>query len=634
VAQNKSEKALYQIMTAQYSHDSKYRKVSDWYSSCMDLATANRRGSTPLKPYLDKIDGIKSKEQLWDTLAYLQLWSIPTMFKLSVSADEKQPLYHDLFLDAGGMILPDSTYYDNTTDDGLKYMTALKGFLKNITMLAGYSEEVAQLSADRTMEVETMLAQFTWDEPLMDLEDSYLHRNVSQLEEHAPHIQWRKYFGCLSDGCHEAGTSCLTQLDEGRKKIVLDAPYFYQKLSEAFKNNTADYWAPYLRTHLIYNLSPLLSEQFLDTTFRLDAELSGVETKPPRWKKCVAAVKHALPGLTDKLYIERAFPAKARQDAETMMEQLREAFIANLIDVNWMDKKTKDAALLKARSIEFNIGEQEAESQILNDYPVTAKSYFNNSMNAYHLQKIYGLSQVDKAVDRREWSMRASTVNAYYDNGVTALFVPAAVLQPPFFSAKYTPARNFGGIGCIMGHEFTHGFDDTGRKFDAKSRLREWWKKPVVDKFEKHSQCISTLYDGFTIADEDVDGNGTLGENIADMGGLKISLEAFSNLHMEEHGDEPSEEQKRLFFVSYAQNWCDKERYQAQQTAVLTDEHSPNLFRVNGPISQNREFSQVFGCPAGSPMNPAQKCVLWKDTKVGEQLATFNDEGHPRGLRG
>ena len=137
----------------------------------------------------------------------------------------------------------------------------------------------------------------------------------------------------------------------------------------------------------------------------------------------------------------------------------------------------------------------------------------------------------------------------------------------------------------------------------------------------------------FKIADEDVDGNGTLGENIADMGGLKISLEAFSNLHMEQHGDEPSLEQKRLFFVSYAQNWCDKERLQAQKTSVLTDEHSPNLFRVNGPISQNKEFSQVFGCPAGSPMNPAKKCVLWKDSKSSEELASFNVDGHPRGQR-
>jgi len=230
------------------------------------------------------------------------------------------------------------------------------------------------------------------------------------------------------------------------------------------------------------------------------------------------------------------------------------------------------------------------------------------------------LSKVDKKVDRKEWSMRASTVNAYYDNGVTSLFVPAAVLQPPFFSDTYKAVRNFGGIGCVMGHEFTHGFDNTGRKFDAHSRMREWWQKPVVSRFREHSHCIEKLYDNFEIAGENVDGNGTLGENIADMGGLKISLRAWEHLHTQTHGAPPSLQEQRLFFVSFAQNWCDKNRQKAEEQTVLTDEHSPNIFRVNGPVSQNPDFAQAFGCPVGSPMNPNHRCVLWKDVAPSEEL--------------
>jgi len=322
--------------------------------------------------------------------------------------------------------------------------------------------------------------------------------------------------------------------------------------------------------------------------------------------------------------VDKTFGHAARVDAETMMEQLRGAFIRNLEDVTWMDNATKQAALVKANSIDFNIGSEISPPSLLDDYPVNPNSYFDNSMMAYHRKLIYRLSKVDQPVNRKEWSMRASTVNAYYDNGVTALFVPAAVLQPPFFSADYNAARNFGGIGAIMGHEFTHGFDDTGRKFDAKSRLREWWKKPIVQRFQKHSRCIAKLYDKFEIADETVDGNGTLGENIADMGGLKIALRAYQHLQEQETGSPPKDADQRLFFVSFAQNWCDKERHQSEQEAVLTDEHSPNLFRVNGPVSQNKDFARLFQCPVGSPMNPDNKCVLWQDIKPSEQLVTWN----------
>jgi len=533
----------------------------------------------------------------------------------------QEPLKHDLFLDAGGMILPDATYYDEEDEAAQNSMTALKAYLKNISMYTGYSEEEAHHSANRTVEIEMALAQFMYDEPIVKLENSYVHMNLTELEAHAPNIPWAKYFGGIEGGCQDEGVTCLSDMDGGRKKLVMDSPYFYQALSEKLGNHTAEYWVPYLRMHLIYNLSPLLSEQYLNATFQLDADLEGMEARPPRWKKCVGAVKHALPGLSDELYTQKLFPAKAKKDAEVMMTQLRDAFVDNLKGVSWMDESTKKAALEKAESIEFNIGAPKNQPAYLDGYPVTATSYFNNSMLAYHFRMIFKMSKLGKPVDRHEWSMRASTVNAYYDNGVTALFVPAAVLQPPFFSDKYPAARNFGGIGAVMGHEFTHGFDNTGRKFDAHSKLHEWWKKPVVRKFQDNSHCIEKLYDSFEIADEAVDGNGTLGENIADMGGLKISLRAWENLHTKTEGTVPSAKEQRLFFVAFAQNWCDKNRYKAEQQTVLTDEHSPNLFRVNGPVSQSEDFAKTFGCPAGAPMNPTSKCVLWKDSAPSEVLA-------------
>uniref|UniRef100_A0A7S0W8X8 Peptidase M13 C-terminal domain-containing protein n=1 Tax=Hemiselmis tepida TaxID=464990 RepID=A0A7S0W8X8_9CRYP len=623
-AEDKSYAALHQLMLAEYPAESPYRKVHDWFKSCMDLKEVQEKKAAPLKPWLASVEAIDSHEKLWDTLVLFQLWSIPTMIKLSVSADEKEPLKHDLFLEPSGLVLPDSSYYDTEDDDDAKkHVKALHHYLKTITMLAGYSEEEACASADRTIEVEKMLAKFQDGEPWVSIEDSYMHYNKSQLEAHSPNIPWDRYFGGLSAGCKQAGLECLHSLGQNNN-LVMDAPYFYQKLSEAFGNHSADFWKPYLRTHVIYNLSPLLSDDFLNATFKLDAELDGVEDQPARWHKCVAAVQHGLPGLTDQLYVKNYFPESAKKVALSMMEQLREAFIANLKNVGWMDDKTRAAAMHKARSIDFNIGSPDTWPAIWDGYKVDPSNYFENSMLAYHSKQVWKLSQVDKPVNRKEWSMRASEVNAYYDNGVTALFVPAAVLQAPFFSQNYSAERNFGGIATVMGHEFTHGFDDTGRKYDAKSRLRQWWDRPAVNKFRSHSRCISDLYEGFTIADAQVDGNGTLGENIADMGGLKISLMAYENLHEQEHGGAaPSNGDKRTFFVAFAQNWCDKERFKSQQEEVLTDEHSPDIFRVNGPVSQSHEFSRVFGCPAGSPMNPVKKCVLWKDSRPSEQLATW-----------
>ena len=393
------------------------------------------------------------------------------------------------------------------------------------------------------------------DEPYTG-SDAYLHYDLKDLEQHSPDIPWAAYFAHIREGCDAEEVGCLAGLDGGRSKVVMDAPYFYSKLSEAFKNRSAEYWAPYLRAHVIYNLSPLLSAPFLNATFRIDSELEGIEESPPRWKKCVSAVKHALPGVVDRLYVSAVFPAQAKQDAKVMLEQLRDAFVQNLKTVDWMDAKTRAQAVRKARAIQFNIGSPSKFPELLDGYHVSSRSYFENSMQAYHRKVLFMLSKLARPVDRHEWTMKASTVNAYYDNGVTGLFVPAAMLQPPFFSADYPPERNFGGIGTVMGHEFTHGFDDTGRKYDAKSRLREWWAKPAVKLFQKNSQCLASLYGGFSEGGESLDGNNTLGENIADEGGVKIALRAFENLHrLEHHGHDATDGDRRVFFTSFAQNW-------------------------------------------------------------------------------
>jgi len=282
-----------------------------------------------------KVEAIDSDAKMWDTMVLFELWAIPTMIKLSVSADEKEPLKHDLFFESAGLVLPDYTYYDEDGDDeAKKHVAALREYLTTITELAGYSREEAELSANRTVEIERLLAQFQSDEPYEAIEDSYMHMNMTALLAHAPNIPWKRYFAGLRTGCEMEGEECLRTLGDNNN-MVMDAPYFYLKLSEAFGNNSYEYWKPYLRTHVIYNLSPLLPPQFLNATFKLDAHLDGIQKQPARWHKCVMAVQHGLPALTDQLYTKEYFPASAEKTAMTVIVSPSLDAISRSICAGW-----------------------------------------------------------------------------------------------------------------------------------------------------------------------------------------------------------------------------------------------------------------------------------------------------------
>lgn len=592
-------------------------KAGNWFKSCMMVDHINQLGAEPLQPYLRQIERIQTYDDVWEILAQYQYWDVPAFFDWWVGADNLEPSLMNLYFGSGGLILPDQSYYTEDSAEMRSHRGAYREYIVTQLKLAGFSADEAEKDADACMEIETELAIYQRLEPYVPLKDSFMHINQTQLESTLPNINFRLLFERLN----------ISRVGIERPNLVLKAPQFYNRLSDFFGRRSPRSLIPYLRWHLVYNLSPLLSKPFLEATLKVDANLMGISKQPERWHKCVAATKSALPMVVDKLFIDNFFSPADRAVAVTMLGYIKTAFREDLDTVAWMTEESRGAALKKLDNIFFECGHPDHWDTC--DWDVSPASYFNNSLNSAVAKKKRKLQRLFNAPDRHRWSMSVMSVNSYYDNAVNGLFITAGMLQKPFFHAGWDMERNFGGVGAIMGHELTHGFDNTGRKYDPESRLRDWWDAETVAEFEARAQCLARLYNGFEIVGTHVRGNKTLGENIADFGGIKAAYHGWLSWFVDDHCKDvdpdkmpmtfklcrraarPTRNQRKLFWVSYGQNWCDKERDQSLKLSVKTDEHAPDRFRVNGPLSQSDDFARDWGCPAGSPMNPKVKCSLW-----------------------
>ena len=442
-------------------------KAGDWYRSCMLVDKVNEMGAEPIQPYLAQIASIETYDDLWEVMAQFQFWDVPAFFDWWVSADNLHPELMNLYFGTGGLILPDYTFYTEGSDEMKSHRAAYREFIVTQLKLAGLAEEEAEHDADVCMEIETELAVYQRLEPYVSLKQSFVHIGHDEFLEQNPNINFKLLFDRM--GIKDVGVE--------RKNIVVKAPEFFHKLNDFFGKRSAKSLIPYLRWHLTYNLSPLLGHEFLEATLKVDANLMGISKQPERWHKCVAATKSALPTTTEKLFVEHFFSEDDRQIALTMLDFIRDAFKQDLAGVPWMTEESRTAAQEKLSNIFFECGHPVTWKP--DDWAVDPESYFNNSLVSCEAKKKRKLARLFEPRDRRRWSMSIMSVNSYYDNAVNGLFITAGMLQKPFFSSAYDMARNFGGVGAIMGHELTHGFDNTGRKYDQDSRLRDWWDKQV-----------------------------------------------------------------------------------------------------------------------------------------------------------
>lgn len=565
--------------------------VGDFYISGMDSARADAEGITPLIRDLDRIARVKTLADLQAVLVHLHMTSGNPIFALVSQPDFKNSEMMIASIDQAGLTLPDRDYYvkgddrySYTRNEFTKYM------VKVFTML-GDEQSVAEANAATIMKIETRLAKASMARvDLRSPEKIYHTMTLAELKKMVPAMSWERYFEGMGVG--------------KLRKLNVSQPEFMKEVNAMLKEVAIEDWKTYLRWQLIDAAAPYLSQQFVDAHFQFHGTvLNGQRELQPRWKRVLRIIDRLVGDALGQMYTERVFKPEAKARALEMVRNLQAAFRERLQSLEWMGDKTRQKALEKLAAFQLKIGYPDKWKHY-DGLEINRGSYILNIMRAGEYETKRQLAKVDKPVDRTEWFMTPSTVNAYYNPTQNEIVFPAGILQPPFFDPNADDAVNYGGMGAVIGHEMTHGFDDEGRKFDAKGNLTDWWTKEDSDRFEQLAKIVEDQYNGYVAIDTlRVNGKLTLGENIADLGGLAIAYHAFTKTL----AGKPQQEIDGLtppqrFFLAWAQMWRRNYTEANLKQRLVVDPHSPSKFRASGPVSNMPAFFEAFGCRPGDPM--------------------------------
>lgn len=579
------------------------RKLGAYYSSCMDEEGIEKLGIQPLEPELKRIAAIQNKEALIDEIARLHQQKVEVLFPLVSQPDPKNAKMVSADLDQGGIGLPDKDFYFKTDEvsQGIrkKYLT----YIETVFQGLGDSQAAAEKKAQAVLKFETALAK--------DSLDNVSRRNPQLVT----HILTRKELEALSpsfDFNRYLKARNLTSL----ASLNVDHPPFVKAFETRLKDTSWEDWQTYLAFHLVSTNSNLLPKRFADATFEFYSRtLAGVAQQPPRWKRCVNSTDARLGEALGQKFVDRTFGKEGKQRTLEMVADLQKALAKDIDGLTWMTTATKQEALRKLQGVVNKIGYPD-KPKTYESVQIAANDALGNSIRARQYEIEYDLGKIGKPTNRYEWDMTAPTVNAYYNPLENTINFPAGILQPPYFSTKFNNAVNFGAAGAIIGHELTHGFDDQGRQFDAGGNLRDWWTKKDAEEFDRRAKCIVNEYSQFSpVPGVKLNGELTLGENVADSGGLRLSYMALMNLleqknaNLLEKRDGYTAEQR--FFVAYGQSWCTSMRDEFVRTLAASDPHSPPKYRVNGVVSNTPEFQKAFGCKVGQPMVSGAGCRVW-----------------------
>ncbi len=583
---------------------SELQKVGDFYASGMDEKTIDAAGIKPLQDEFKRIDAMKSHDDFVKEIGHLHSIGVGALFFFTSGQDDKNSTMVIAQAFQGGLGLPDRDYYTKD-DEGSKKIRA--GYVAHVTKmfkLLGDSDSVAAKNAKTVMDVETSLAKPARTRvELRDPQKNYNKMSQADLQKLMPDFNWADYF---------AATDLTTPGD-----INVGQPDFFKAANDVVSKVSLDDWKTYLRWHLVTAEAPYLPAAFVNENFNFFAKtLTGVKELKPRWKRVVATTDGEVGEALGKLYVAKNFPPEAKKRAIEMIDNLKEALASDIKSLDWMDDATKKEALKKLSAFTVKVGYPDK----WRDYSllkVDRGPYVANVMRGDAFEVDRELKKVGKPVDRSEWGMTPPTVNAYYNPPMNEIVFPAGILQPPFFNPDADDAINYGGIGAVIGHEMTHGFDDQGRQYDAEGNLRDWWTPASAQAFDERAKQVVAQYAAYEpIPGHHINGELTQGENIADIGGLKIAYLALQkalakNPEMNKKIDGFTPEQR--FFLGFAQIWRAKQRDEDTKRRLMLDPHSPGRFRCNGPLSNMPEFAKAFHLPADSPMvrPPDKRVHIW-----------------------
>ena len=609
VMQSKNELILRDILERSATHGGDFPyagKLGGFYASCMDEAAIETAGTQPLEPGLSRIAAIRDAASLTQAILYLHTINIPAPFSFDAEVDLKDAsrMMGDIW--QGGLGLDEPDYYLDASKKDI--LTRYEEHVATMFRLLGDKAADASRDAATVVRVERQLALAS--KTSVELRDP---RNFDHpldrkaLEQLAPAFRWDSYLDAL-------GLSGITRVNVGQ-------PDFIRVVGAMVESLPAADWSAYLRWHLVRYATPGLPARFIEEDFRFRQILTGAKSLPPRWRRCVRAVDRGLgtlntpAGMGEALsrpFIEQTLGREGKHAVDSMVVGIEQAMRTSLEGRGWMDAATGARALEKLGQVRNKIGYPE-KWRDYSKLTIDRKSYLGNLFSAAAFEKRRRLAKVDKPVDPSEWHMTPSSISSSYSPVQNEMLFPAGTLQPPLYSTRMAPALAFGGIGMTIGHELVHGFDDIGRQFDGRGNLTDWWSPDVSAEFERRAACIEKQFDAYVAIDDvHLKGKLAVGENIADLGGVKLAYAAFKRAHKDAPvigGFSPDQQ----FFLGFAQGWCTNVRPEMLRLMATTDPHAPPRFRVLGPLSNMPEFAAAFSCKQGSAMvrSPSERCEVW-----------------------
>ncbi|NWI58076.1 ECE1 enzyme, partial [Calyptomena viridis] len=637
-------KHLLENTTANVSSEAE-RKAQRYYQACMNESKIEELRATPLMELIQKLGGWNItgnwtgdnfNETLREVTAH---YRTSPFFSVYVSTDSKNSNSNVIQVDQSGLGLPSRDYYLNKTGNE-KVLAGYLNYMVQLGMFLGGTDETStRQQMQQILDFETALANITISqEKHRDEEVIYHKMTAGDLKELAPAVDWMPFLSTVF---------YPVELNES-EPVVVYAKEYLEQVSELILATDKCLLNNYMIWNLVRKTSPFLDQRFQDAEEKFMEVMYGTKkTCLPRWKFCISDTDNNLGFALGAMFVKATFAEDSKQVAEEMIAEIKTAFEESLETLQWMDEETRKSAKEKADAIYNMIGypkfimDPKELDKVFNDYEAVSDLYFENVMQFYNFSARVMADQLRKPPNRDQWSMTPPTVNAYYSPTKNEIVFPAGILQAPFYTRASPKSLNFGGIGVVVGHELTHAFDDqgmararrvggwrggwcgdegsavfsAGREYDKDGNLRPWWKNSSVEAFKHQTACMVEQYGNYSVNGEAVNGKHTLGENIADNGGLKAAYRAYQNW-LKKNGDEETLPtlgltNHQLFFVGFAQVWCSVRTPESSHEGLITDPHSPSRFRVIGTVSNSREFAEHFNCPVGSPMNPPKKCEVW-----------------------